>query len=243
MCSSGPHWPTVLTLSCQGTDAKSVRSTKPCALAKASEALTRLFLRLNAQLLPTSDFIVDIGGTLGCYFLNYVHRRPIVTTHTLVMTTQHAVGRPQRKDDVAAVRAVVVAADAVSLGRSQSVEGHRGRRLTLRDASPPPVAEPPEHNQGDYDDQEEDGTSDEDPQQHSLRLRSAVAACGCCGSSFWTCVCQCKEEGREHEANQVTKTFLLWPKRLSRLMIKKNPCCSCVVALHSPSWGSRLTLY
>lgn len=98
------------------------------------------------------------------------------------MTTQHAVGRPHGKDDVAAVRAVVVAADAVSLGRSQGVEGHRGRRLALWDAAPPTVPEPPEHGQGDYDDQEEDRTGDGDPQEHSLRLRSAaVAACGCCG--------------------------------------------------------------
>lgn len=140
----------------------------------------RLDLRpgLNAQLLPASDFIVDIGGTLGRYFLNYVHRRPVVTAHTLVMATQHAVGRPQGKDHVAAVRAVVVAADAVPFGRGQSVEGHRGRRLALRDASPPAVAEAPEHHQGDCDDQEEDGTSDEDPQEDSLRLRSSVAACG-----------------------------------------------------------------
>lgn len=220
-----------------------MRSSKSCALAnastwefKASEAVTRLdlCLRLKAQLLPTSDFIVDIGGTLGRDFLNYVHRRPIVTTHTLVVATQHAVGRPQRKDDVAAVRAVVVAADAVSFGRSQSVEGHRGGRLALRDASPPTVAEPPEHHQGDDDDQEEDGTSDEDPEEDSLRLRSAVAAWGCCGSGLWTRVCQCKEEGRKHEANRVTKTFLLWPKTY-----QKKTCYYCVVALHSASWGQQ----
>lgn len=99
------------------------------------------------------------------------------------MTTQHAVGRPQGEDHVAAVRAVVaVAADAVSFGRGQRVEGHRGGRLAVRDAAAPPtVAEPPQHNQGDDDDQEEDGASDGDPQEDSLRLPSAVVACGCRG--------------------------------------------------------------
>lgn len=113
----------------------------------------------------TLDFIVDVGGTLGCNFLNYVHRGPVVTAHALVMTAEHAVGGPQRKDDVAAVGAVVFAADAVSLGHSQSVEGHGGRLLAFWDAAPATVL--PQHGQRDYDDQEEDRTTGENPQEHS----------------------------------------------------------------------------
>lgn len=153
----------VFILSSQGTDAKSVPSSKVMRLRERIDLRVKSIGSVDAvgsfssagrQLLPTSDFIVDIGWTLGRYFLNNVHWRPVVTTHTLVMATQHALRGPQGKDDVAAVRAVVVTADAVPLGRCQSVEGHRGRRLALRDSAPPTAAEPPEHNQGDRDDQE-----------------------------------------------------------------------------------------
>lgn len=63
------------------------------------------------------DFVVDVGGTLGHYLLNYVHWGSVFA-RTLIMTADHAFRRPQRKDNIAAVRAVVVAADAVPLRRS-----------------------------------------------------------------------------------------------------------------------------
>lgn len=145
----------------------------------------------------TLDFIVEVGGTLGCYFLNYVHRGPVVTAHTLIMTADHAVRSPQRKDDVAAVWAVVVAADAVPLGRSQSVEGHGGRPLAIWDTVTPMV--PPQHGQQNYDDQKEDHAARDNPHKHSW-LRAIVATTGVCLSCFWACVCQdTQKTGRRKE--------------------------------------------
>lgn len=145
----------------------------------------------------TLDFIVEVGGTLGCYFLNYVHRGPVVTAHTLIMTADHAVRSPQRKDNVAAVWAVVVAADAVPLGRSQSVEGHGGRPLAIWDTVTPMV--PPQHGQQNYDDQKEDHAARDNPHKHSW-LRAIVATTGVCLSCFWACVCQdTQKTGRRKE--------------------------------------------
>lgn len=128
----------------------------------------------------TLDFVVDVGGTLGRYLLNYVHRGPVVTAHTLIMTTDHAVRSPQRKDDIAAVRAVVVAADAVPLRDSQSVEGHGGRLLVIWDTATAMV--PPQRGQQNYDDQKEDHTAKDNP--HEQSWLGATAATGVCLSCF-----------------------------------------------------------
>lgn len=128
----------------------------------------------------TSDFVVNVCGTLGRYLLNYVHRGPVVSTHALVVTADHAVRDPVRKDHVAAVRAVVVAADAVPLRHGQSVEGHGGRLLSIWDAAT--AAVPPQHRQQNYDDQKEDHTAADDPHEQSW-LRAA-AATGVCLSCF-----------------------------------------------------------
>lgn len=96
------------------------------------------------------------------------------------MTADHAVRSPQRKDGVAAVRAVVVAADAVPLRHSQSVEGHGGRLLAIWDTVVATI--PPQHNQQNYDDQKEDHAARENPHEQSW-LR-ATAATGVCLSCF-----------------------------------------------------------
>lgn len=95
------------------------------------------------------------------------------------MTADHAVRSTQGKDDVAAVRAVVVTADAVPLGCSQSVEGHGGRLLAIWDTVMAMV--PPQHDQQDYDDQEEDHAARNDPNKHSrLRATTATRVCLSC---------------------------------------------------------------
>lgn len=96
--------------------------------------------------------------------MNYVHRGPVVAADALVMAADHAVGSPQGEDHVAAVRAVVVAADAVPLGRSQGAEGDGSRLLGFWAAVTPLV--PPERGRQDYDEQEQERAAGEDPHQH-----------------------------------------------------------------------------
>lgn len=99
------------------------------------------------------------------YFLNYVHRGPVVAANALVMAADHAVRSPQREDNIAAVRAIVVAAEAVPLGRSQSVEGNGGRLPAFWDTATPVV--PPEHDRQDYDDHKQERAAGHDPHQHA----------------------------------------------------------------------------
>lgn len=117
------------------------------------------------------DFVVHVGGTLGHYLLNYVHRGPVVTAHAFKVTTHHAVRGPQRKHNVAAVRAVVVTADAVPFWHGQSVEGHGGGLLPIWDAAT--VTVPPQHGQQNYDDHKEDRTARDNPHEKS-RLRAHI---------------------------------------------------------------------
>lgn len=133
----------------------------------------------------TLDFIVDIGGTLWRYLLNDVHRGPVVAAHTLIVTTDHALRSPQRKDNITAVWAIVVTADAVPLWHIQSVKWHGGRLLAIWDTVT--VMVPPEQGQQSYDDQEDDQTARDNPDEQSWL--GATAATGVCLSSFWACVC------------------------------------------------------
>lgn len=150
----------------------------------------------------TLDFVVDVGGILGCYLLNYVHRGPVVTAHTLIMTTDHAVRSLQRTDNIAAVWAVVVAADAVPLWHSQSVEGHRSRLLAIWDAVT--VMVPPQQGQQNYDDQKDDHAARDNPHERSW-LR-ATAATGVCLSCFWACICHERpKKGRRNTDERVNQ--------------------------------------
>lgn len=137
----------------------------------------------------TLDFVVDVGGTLGRYLLNYVHRGPVVTAHTLIVTADHAVRGSQRKDNITAVGAVVVAANAVPLRHSQSVEGNGGRLLALWDTVA--VTVPPQQGQQNYDDQKEDRTARENP--HEQSWRRAAAAAGVCLPCFRARLCHEKQ--------------------------------------------------
>lgn len=112
---------------------------------------------------------------MGRYFLNYVHRGPVVAANALVMAAEHAVGRPQREDNIAALGAIVVAAEAVPLGRSQRVEGNGGRLPAFWDAAAPVV--PPQHHRQDYDDHKQERAAGHHPHQHA-RDNGALAAAG-----------------------------------------------------------------
>lgn len=89
------------------------------------------------------------------------------------MAADHAVRSPQREDNIAAVRAIVVAAEAVPLGRSQSVEGNGGRLPAFWDTATPVV--PPEHDRQDYDDHKQERAAGHDPHQHAW-ANGALAA-------------------------------------------------------------------
>lgn len=64
---------------------------------------TWLKFMVTTMVIKTLNFVVDVGGSLRRYLLNYVHRGAIVGANTLIVTTDHAVRSPQRKNNVAAV--------------------------------------------------------------------------------------------------------------------------------------------
>lgn len=76
---------------------------------------------------PTSSyFVVDVGGALRGHLLDDVDWMAVVSAHLLVVRAVGRIGSPQRDDDVAGLRAVVVAtatSAAAPLGR-----GERGER-------------------------------------------------------------------------------------------------------------------
>ncbi|KAA8595807.1 hypothetical protein FQN60_011098 [Etheostoma spectabile] len=93
------------------------------------------------------------------------------------MTADHAVRGSQRKDNITAVRGIVVAADAVPLCHGQSVEGNGGRLLSVWDAAMGTV--PPQYDQQNYDDQKEDRTATDNPHEQSrLRVTATANATG-----------------------------------------------------------------
>lgn len=119
-------------------------------------------------LTSSSDFVVDVGGTLRRHFLDDVDRVSIVPAHLLVVRAEDAVGSPERYDDVAGLRAVVVAtAPAAPLGRGQRAERQRGGVLRRVLAVPPPVLEQ-QHDQHDDDDDEDDAAGGDAGEQGHL---------------------------------------------------------------------------
>lgn len=77
---------------------------------------------------------------------------PVVPADLLVVRAEDTVRSPQRDDDVAGLRAVVVAA---ALGRGQRAERQRGRVLRRVLAVPPPVLEQQDHQRDDDDDEDD----------------------------------------------------------------------------------------
>ena len=136
-----------------------------------------------------SDLVVDVCRTLGWYFLHDVDRWSIITTHTLVVSAEHAVRGPQREHDVTGVRVVVTAATAAPLGHGHRVEGHGGRLLVFRDAVSPPV--PPQQDQkNDNDDKNNDHPAPDDTHEHSrVRANSVCRVSTFCLSRVCCPVC------------------------------------------------------
>lgn len=77
---------------------------------------------------------------------------PVVPADLLVVRAEDTVRSPQRDDDVAGLRAVVVAA---ALGRGQRAERQRGRVLRRVLAVPSPVLEQQDHQRDDDDDEDD----------------------------------------------------------------------------------------
>lgn len=76
-----------------------------------------LELKCPKKACPFSHFIIDVCWALRRHFLYDVNRVSVIAAHFLVMWAEDAVSSPQRDDDVAWLRAVVVAAAAAPLGR------------------------------------------------------------------------------------------------------------------------------
>lgn len=76
-----------------------------------------------------SDLVVNVGGALRGHLLDYVHRVPVVPAHLLVVRAEDAIRSPERDDDVAGLRAIVVATTTTALGRGQRAQRQRGGML------------------------------------------------------------------------------------------------------------------
>lgn len=67
----------------------------------------------------SSHFVIDVGRALRWHLLNYVDRMAIVTADLLVMRAEDTVSSPERDDDVARLRAVIVPTASAPLWRGQ----------------------------------------------------------------------------------------------------------------------------
>lgn len=102
-----------------------------------------------------SDFVIDVRWTLRGHLLDYVDRMPVVSADLLVVRAEDAIGSPERYDDVAGLRAVVVAPGDAAFGRGQRAERERGGVLRRVLPVPPPVLEQ-QQDEHDDDDEEDD---------------------------------------------------------------------------------------
>lgn len=115
---------------------------------------------------PASDLVIDVGRALRGHLLNYVDRVAIVAADLLVVRAEDAVSSPERDDDVAGLRAVIVPAAAAPFGRGQGAERQRGCVLRRVLAVPPPVLEQKKNQHDDDDDEDDAARSDADKDGH-----------------------------------------------------------------------------
>lgn len=80
---------------------------------------TRSASRIVPVPASASDFVVDVSRTLRRHLLNYVDRVSVVTADLLVVRAEDAVSSPERDDDVAGLRAVIVPAASAPLRSCQ----------------------------------------------------------------------------------------------------------------------------
>lgn len=104
--------------------------------------------------------------------MHYVDRMPVVAADLLVVRAEDAIGSPERYDDVAGLRAVVVAPRDAALGRGQGAEGERGGVLRGVLPVPPPVLEQ-QQDQHDDDDEEDDAARRDADHDGHLRAHGA----------------------------------------------------------------------
>ncbi len=141
----------------------------------AAHAKTKIPLCSSSSLAfksSTSDFVVDVGRALRGHLLNYVDRVAVVAADLLVVRAEDAVSSPERDDDVAGLRAIIVPTASAPLGRGQGAEGQRGCMLRRVLAMPPPVLEQQQH-QHDDDDDENDAARSDANEDGDLRANDA----------------------------------------------------------------------
>lgn len=114
-----------------------------------------------------SYFVVDVSGTLRRHLLDYVDRVSIVPADLLVVRAVGRVGRPQRDDDVAGFRAIVIGAgDAASAASFRAGQGGQGqwRVVGVRVLG---MASSVAHHADDGSDQQEEGGPPGSPRDQS----------------------------------------------------------------------------
>lgn len=99
----------------------------------------------GSRRLGVSYFIVDVGWALRRHLLDNVDGVSVISAHLLVVRAVSRVRRPQRDDDVAGLRAVVVGAGDTAapapLGAGERRQGER-RVVGVRVLGvPPPVTD------------------------------------------------------------------------------------------------------
>lgn len=141
------------------------------------KVLTLTEYQLHDWCSATLYSVVQIGGRrCGRDLLNYEHRCRIIAAHAFVVMTHHAVRALQGKHQVAAVRAVVVAADAVPLWHS--AQRHGGSVLAHWDTALASV--PPQPDKSCYHDENHDHTAREHPREPEFSSRATAGGCLWC---------------------------------------------------------------
>jgi len=108
----------------------------------------------------SSDLVINVGRALRRHLLNDVDRVAVVAADFLVVWAEDAVSSPERDDDVAGLRAIIVPASSAPLGRGQRAQRQRRRVLRRVLAVPPAVLEQQQDQHDDDDDEDDAARSD-----------------------------------------------------------------------------------
>lgn len=167
----------------------------------------------------SSDFVIDVGRTLRRHLLNDVDWVAVVAADLLVVRAEDAVSSPERDDDVAGLRAVIVPAAAAPFGRGQGAQGQRGRVLRRVLAVPPPVLEEQQDQHDDDDDENDAARSDAHEDGHlgaddAGRLAAVVVVVALSGRHTW------KTEGSRSECKDRTSAWVHLHSSGSHALIK-----------------------
>lgn len=101
------------------TEKEQERSSAAAETKKTRSALGIVPVHLRSFKKFRSDFVVDISGALRRHLLNYVDRVAVVAADLLVVRAEDAVSSPERDDDVAGLRTVIVPTTSAPFGGGQ----------------------------------------------------------------------------------------------------------------------------